>query len=183
MSTPDPKRRRTDDESSDPTLVDSSKLENFVKATDGHQESGQSWVVCVDGSEQSLNALKWTLRVLDKSQDRLGLVFVREPVHHHFPHASAYFTQIEQQLNQEQITRAQHILDSYKTICDEAGVKYTSTLLVGKPKQALVDFVEHNSVDNLVIGRHGGGSTERRILGSVSDYCAQHAHANVLIIK
>ncbi|GMJ14090.1 hypothetical protein like AT2G47710 [Hibiscus trionum] len=35
----------------------------------------------------------------------------------------------------------------------------------------------------LVVGSHGYGLVQRAVLGSVSDYCAHHAHCSVMIVK
>ncbi|KAF3556416.1 hypothetical protein F2Q69_00010234 [Brassica cretica] len=35
----------------------------------------------------------------------------------------------------------------------------------------------------LVVGSHGYGAIKRAVLGSVSDYCAHHAHCSVMIVK
>ncbi|CAM8982942.1 unnamed protein product [Rhodiola kirilowii] len=56
-------------------------------------------------------------------------------------------------------------------------------VMEGDPRNALCEAVEKHHAAMLVIGNHGRGAIKRAVLGSVSDYCAHHAHCSVLIVK
>nr|ATE50921.1 universal stress protein 15 [Salvia miltiorrhiza] len=53
----------------------------------------------------------------------------------------------------------------------------------GDARNALCDAVENHHASVLVVGSHGYGAIKRAVLGSVSDYCAHHAHCSVMIVK
>jgi nucleotide-binding universal stress UspA family protein len=53
----------------------------------------------------------------------------------------------------------------------------------GEPRTVLCSAAEKHRADLLVLGSHGYGAVKRALLGSVSDYCAHHAHCSVMIVK
>ncbi|KAL0391115.1 UNVERIFIED_CONTAM: hypothetical protein Scaly_0468600 [Sesamum calycinum] len=53
----------------------------------------------------------------------------------------------------------------------------------GDARNVLCDAVEKHHASVLVVGSHGYGALKRAVLGSVSDYCAHHAHCSVMIVK
>ncbi|PKA48943.1 Universal stress protein A-like protein [Apostasia shenzhenica] len=53
----------------------------------------------------------------------------------------------------------------------------------GDARTVLCETVEKLHADILVVGSHGYGAIKRAVLGSVSDYCAHHAHCSVMIVK
>ncbi|KAL0662991.1 hypothetical protein Bca4012_099828 [Brassica carinata] len=53
----------------------------------------------------------------------------------------------------------------------------------GDPKEMICQAVEQTHVDLLVVGSRGLGMIKRVFLGSVSDYCAQHAKCPILIVR
>ncbi|KAM1534460.1 hypothetical protein ACFX15_007896 [Malus domestica] len=53
----------------------------------------------------------------------------------------------------------------------------------GDARNVLCDAVERHHASILVVGSHGYGAIKRAVLGSVSDYCAHHAHSTVMIVK
>ncbi|XP_009116523.1 universal stress protein YxiE isoform X3 [Brassica rapa] len=62
-------------------------------------------------------------------------------------------------------------------------VKTETMILEGDPKEMICQAVEQNHVDLLVVGSRGLGMIKRAFLGSVSDYCVQHAQCPVLIVR
>ncbi|KAJ3212253.1 hypothetical protein HDU82_002937 [Entophlyctis luteolus] len=62
-----------------------------------------------------------------------------------------------------------------------AGVR--GVLLIGTPKEAVVDYVAEIGADALVIGSRGVNALSRALIGSVSDYCLHHCHCPVLVAK
>ncbi|KAE8668047.1 MJ0531-like protein [Hibiscus syriacus] len=56
-------------------------------------------------------------------------------------------------------------------------------VMEGDPRNVLCEAVDKHRASVLVIGSHGYGLVKRAVLGSVSDYCAHHAHCSVMIVK
>uniref|UniRef100_A0A7N0UI94 UspA domain-containing protein n=1 Tax=Kalanchoe fedtschenkoi TaxID=63787 RepID=A0A7N0UI94_KALFE len=79
---------------------------------------------------------------------------------------------------------AQEVLEKGKQLCTSKGVENASFEVVeGDPRNVLVEGVEKHHASLLVLGSHGYGALKRAVLGSVSDYCAHHAHCSVMIVK
>ncbi|KAL2930254.1 hypothetical protein RDABS01_035664 [Bienertia sinuspersici] len=59
----------------------------------------------------------------------------------------------------------------------------STEILEGDPRYVLCGAVESHRASMLVLGSHGYKALQRAVLGSVSDYCAHHAHCSVMIVK
>jgi nucleotide-binding universal stress UspA family protein len=64
----------------------------------------------------------------------------------------------------------------------EAGVPTTSTVEVGLPHRAIVDYVADHGVDLVVMGTHGRSGLERVLIGSVTERVLRRARAPVLTV-
>jgi len=56
-------------------------------------------------------------------------------------------------------------------------------IIAATAREEICHYVEHNDVDNLVLGKRGMSDSERLLLGSTTEYCVRHAHANVIVVK
>lgn len=83
--------------------------------------------------------------------------------------------------HQKQISEA--LLGRAKEICAQKNVNAKIVMEIGDPKEAICDAVEKMKVDLLIIGSHGYGMVKRALLGSVSNYCVQHAKCPVLVVR
>ncbi|KAF8023336.1 hypothetical protein BT93_F0748 [Corymbia citriodora subsp. variegata] len=160
-------------------------------------------VVAVDGSEESMNALRWAL-------DNLKL---RSPADPPSPSSSSSFVVLHVQsppsivagvnpgaipfggpsdlevpaftaaieAHQKRITQA--ILDHAMEICADKNVNIKTEVVIGDPKEKICEVVENLNADLLVMGCRAFGPIKRMFLGSVSNYCTNHAQCPVIIIK
>lgn len=64
-----------------------------------------------------------------------------------------------------------------------ANIKITDAVLLGHPKQAIIDEAERWGADLVVVGSHGQGALSRFLLGSVSQTVASHARCSVEIVR
>ena len=53
----------------------------------------------------------------------------------------------------------------------------------GQPAREIVAEADHHNYDLIVIGAMGHGAFDRRVLGSVSDSVAIHAHCSTLVVR
>ncbi|CAI0406001.1 unnamed protein product [Linum tenue] len=165
-------------------------------------------VVAVDGSEESMYALRWALdnvhlRSPPADSSELPGSFV--VVHVQSPpsiaaglnpgaipfggpidlEVPAFAAAIE--AHQKRITQA--ILDHALEICRQKKVTVKSQVVIGDPKDKICEVVESLNADLLVMGSRDFGAikrclfVDRMFLGSVSNYCANHAQCPVIIIK
>jgi nucleotide-binding universal stress UspA family protein len=133
-------------------------------------------VVGVDGSEQSLAALRWAVREAELRSASLELL-------------SAWTIP---GLALASVT--QEVVDALEAAAKEAirraveeAAKLASAVLVvaetveGHPARALVERAR--DAELLVVGARGRGEFRALLLGSVSHECAQHAAVPVVIVR
>jgi nucleotide-binding universal stress UspA family protein len=63
------------------------------------------------------------------------------------------------------------------------GVVPVREMAMGRPEHALVKVAAREGTDLLVVGHRGLSGVRRVLLGSVSEYCAQHAPCSVLVAR
>ncbi|KAJ3695855.1 hypothetical protein LUZ60_001232 [Juncus effusus] len=164
-------------------------------------------IVAVDGSEESMKALRWAL---DNLRLRPGSPAAEEGgeavepgvliVLHAQPLPSiaaglnpapipfggpsqvevpAFMAAIE--AHQKRITQA--IMDHALQICSEKQVNVKSEVVVGDPKEKICEMAEKLKADLVVMGCRAFGPIKRMFLGSVSNYCINHVSCPVVVIK
>ncbi|KAJ4973185.1 hypothetical protein NE237_006359 [Protea cynaroides] len=148
-------------------------------------------MVGVDTSNESFYSLEWTMENLlaptgsgKDSPYKLILVHVKIPplsvLRFSGPGISDSLNLVEADLKKT----ATNITNKAKELCEEKSISdYEVEILEGDARTTLCEAVEKHHVDILVMGAHAYGTLKRTFLGSVSDYCAHHAHCSVLIVK
>ncbi|KAL6983139.1 hypothetical protein U1Q18_016533 [Sarracenia purpurea var. burkii] len=161
-------------------------------------------IVAVEGSEESMNALRWALDNLklrppatDSDPDSGGSVVILHiqspptiaagvnPGAIPFggpsdPEVPAFTAAIE--AHQRRISAA--ILTHALQICSDKNVNNVkSQVIIGDPKEKICKAVEDLHADLLVMGSRSFGPIKRMFLGSVSNYCSNHASCPVMIVK
>ncbi|XP_072975515.1 universal stress protein PHOS34-like isoform X2 [Typha angustifolia] len=134
-------------------------------------------VVGVDDSERSYYALEWVLRHLFPSgggPSGFELVIV---------YAKPLATSVISLSGPDLRKVAEVVVDKSRQLCVANSVSAVVEVVEGDARNVLCDAVEKHHAEILVVGSHGYGAIKRAVLGSVSDYCAHHAHCNVMIVK
>ncbi|CAN4122376.1 unnamed protein product [Withania somnifera] len=159
-------------------------------------------IVSVDGSGESMNALNWALDNIKlkphdpnskEAQGFFVILHVQSPpsiaaglnpsaIPFGGPsdiEVPAFTAAIEE--HQKRITQAifNHALD----ICAKKNVNVKTQVVIGDPKEKICDAVEEMHADLLVMGSRSFGPIKRMFLGSVSNYCSNHAPCPVIIVK
>ncbi|MCD9641254.1 hypothetical protein HAX54_027344 [Datura stramonium] len=79
---------------------------------------------------------------------------------------------------------ATRVIEKAMETCNAKSVNDVVVEVVeGDARHVLCETVEKLHASILVVGCHGYGVIKRTVLGSVSDYCAHHAHCSVMIVK
>ncbi|WVZ04625.1 hypothetical protein V8G54_017971 [Vigna mungo] len=145
-------------------------------------------LIGIDDSDFSTNALLWTLdHLLSPTLNhnfKLVLVYARPSVSASVgfvgPGASEVLPIVEADLRRIAAKVTENAID----LCHKKSVNDVSVdVMEGDPRIVLCDAVEKHHASMLVVGSHGYGALKRAVLGSVSDYCAHHAHCTVMIVK
>ncbi|CAK9186609.1 unnamed protein product [Ilex paraguariensis] len=157
-------------------------------------------LVAVDGSEESMNGLRWALDNLklrsaasDTDEGSFVILHVQSPpsiaaglnpgaIPFGGPsdlEVPAFTAAIE--AHQRRITEA--ILAHALQICSDKHVTVKTQVVIGDPKENICEVVEDLHADLLVMGCRAFGPIKRMFLGSVSNYCSNHAQCPVMIVK
>jgi len=79
--------------------------------------------------------------------------------------------------------RSVKALERARKMLDDAGVKYSVHMLVGKPWEVISDYAGVNRCDQIVMGTRGLGTYTGAALGSVAHGVAQRSPVPVLLVK
>ncbi|GAA5156354.1 hypothetical protein GCM10023321_31960 [Pseudonocardia eucalypti] len=136
---------------------------------------GSFVVVGVDGSDASLDALRWAARQAELTGAALHAVTVWQwPTT--YGYAPGYSDVDFAALAEETLTQAVE-----QTFGTTPGVVVVRRVLEGHPASALTEAAR--GADLLVVGSRGHGGFAGMLLGSVGQHCVQHAPCPVVITR
>ncbi|KAK3021039.1 hypothetical protein RJ639_047286 [Escallonia herrerae] len=146
-------------------------------------------VVAIDDSEHSFYALDWTLDhfftpFVPNSPYKLVIVHAKPTPASAIGLAGPGAADVLPYVDADLKKIAARVVEKAKEICH---VKLVNDVIMevveGDARNVLCEAVEKHHATLLVVGSHGYGAIKRAVLGSVSDYCAHHAHCSVMIVK
>jgi nucleotide-binding universal stress UspA family protein len=80
-------------------------------------------------------------------------------------------------------TNALHSINGAEEVLASAGLKATSVVLSGSPKEIILEEAKKWKADLIVVGSHGRRGLKRFLLGSVSEAVAMNAHCSVVVVR
>ncbi|KAL9228192.1 hypothetical protein vseg_003799 [Gypsophila vaccaria] len=146
-------------------------------------------IVGIDESEQSYYALEWSLDhfftpFAPNFPFTLFLVHAKPSPSSAIGIAGPGAAEILPYVDTDLKKIAARVIDKAKELCQAKGVHdVPAEVIEGDARITLCEVVEKHHASMLVVGSHGYGAIKRAVLGSVSDYCAHHAHCSVMIVK
>ncbi|TYK18129.1 universal stress protein A-like protein [Cucumis melo var. makuwa] len=148
----------------------------------------QVMVVGIDDSAHSLYALEWTLDHLlvpispVNSPFKLIVVHAKPSASSAISLAGPGAAEVLPYVDSDLKKIAARVIEKAKEICLARSVHdVVLEVIEGDARNVLCEAVEKHHASVLVVGSHGYGAIKRAVLGSVSDYCAHHAHCTVMI--
>uniref|UniRef100_A0A453AQ66 UspA domain-containing protein n=2 Tax=Aegilops tauschii subsp. strangulata TaxID=200361 RepID=A0A453AQ66_AEGTS len=165
-----------------------------VEAGPAEVEEGRSKtvvLVAVDDSDASYRALEWAVRHVAATAGMAGAGAVELVVLHAKPPTSLAVNMggpgvsgdVVRLVEADLRKKAEGVVDKARRLCVANSVQGVVEVVDGEPRHVLCNAVDKHHADLLVVGSHGYGAIKRALLGSVSDYCAHHAHCSVMIVK
>ncbi len=132
-------------------------------------------VVGVDGSECSLAALRWAAQQAHLTGLPLEVVLSYEWI----PFGLGFYLPDDY----DPASNARKTLDDAIEKVRDAfdGVKFIPVVVEGHPAPALVEAAR--GADLLVVGSRGRGEFSGMLLGSVSQFCADHVSCPITIVR
>ncbi|KLU09095.1 universal stress protein [Kocuria sp. SM24M-10] len=131
-------------------------------------------VVGVDGSEQSVEALRWAARIAPALGASVRVVGAWD-----YPPEYAGYVPLGSD-NFDEITHKRVDKAIQQAFGEDVPEGLTTTVEFGHPSKVLVRESEDAAM--LVVGRRGHGGFRGLLLGSVSAACVSHASCPVLVI-
>lgn len=128
-----------------------------------------NFLVCLDGSENSIKALNYGVNLAEKLGARITLLNVQERrLYESSP-------RVAEEMGEKIISKA---IESISV----KGVKFDKQLTFGVPSDVIADVAEKEDYDLIVLGSRGLGTVQRFLLGSISDDVTHKAKCSVLIV-
>jgi nucleotide-binding universal stress UspA family protein len=130
-------------------------------------------VIGVDGSDASVDAIRWAVRQAQLTGDELEAITTWQVV-------SEYAELVAEKIDGE--ARARSLLDgAIAKVENAADVQITRTTAQGHPAAVLTDA--STNAELLVVGSRGHGGFVGMVLGSVSAHVSASAHCPVVVVR
>ena len=140
---------------------------------------GGTWVVGLDGSECSANALEWAAANVADRGEAIELVSAwQTPVVGAYPMSSPVVAPFDE--SELHDAAAQDVAEVARSVGERTTVPVTASVGHGGPAQVLLEASESAAL--LVIGSRGRGGFARLLLGSTSTQCATHASVPTIVV-
>ena len=134
-------------------------------------------LVAMDGSEMAERALEHAIEAYEGA-DVTVLTVVGEPsVMWSKATALALANDIEEAADE----RAAPVLERARAIAEEHGVEIEAEVGLGAPAREILDRAP--AFDVVVLGSHGGGLTDRLIVGNVASKVFRHSPVPVTVVR
>ena len=138
-------------------------------------------VIGVDDSPHSVAALEWVKRMTWPKDSEWILVAAAETLSFVFVDPAG--AGLHEQLQRDQVEHCRRTVADAEARLRPAGVRVTSRVEIGDPRDALVRIAEAEKADLMVVGSHGRTGVPRLLLGSVAGYVTSHAPCSVVVVK
>jgi nucleotide-binding universal stress UspA family protein len=125
-------------------------------------------LVCIDGSETSVKALNYALKLSCKIGSQITLLNIQE----------RRFIDLS---SKDAVELGEHILSKALGTAEKGDLKIGKIVKYGVASEIIVEVAEKGDHDLIVLGNRGLGGVKRFLLGSVSDDVSHKAKTSVLI--
>ena len=135
---------------------------------------GQTWIVGVDGSEESVRALQWAVRHAPTRASTLRVIQAWSVP------TTGGLEMMPTKIDDFRPVTAYEFLDEVIAELDPHGVEVEGLVTHGTASSVLLDACD--DADLLIVGTRGLGGFARLLLGSTSHQCATHARIPVVVV-
>ena len=136
-------------------------------------------LVPIDGSENSIRAVKFGLEMADAMSVGLRLFYV-------FPAASVEIIGMagmsRDDIDQAAQASAQRAFDKIREELGETSVKIDEETSIGDPAEEIIRYTEDDHSVLVIMGRRGLSRMQSLLMGSVSDKVSRHAKSPITIV-
>ena len=139
-------------------------------------------LIGLDASMHSERVLDFVARMRWPAGSRVIVLSVLQPV----PSAvtGAYEASVIPPENMEGLRQQlEEVVARAEGALREVGFSTEGRVLVGEPRQALIETAQSERADLIVVGSHGRSGIAKMMLGSVSSHIVTHAPCSVMVVK
>lgn len=138
--------------------------------------------VPIDGSECSLNAARYAIKLVKDENAQLFCIHVIGTVPYGYtsspPAIDQYFKDLQE--------KVQSWFDKVRNMASNEGISDLKTETFTNVKsiiESIIDYAVDKDIDLIVIGTRGRTGIKRFLMGSVANGVVQHAHCLVLLVR
>jgi nucleotide-binding universal stress UspA family protein len=147
------------------------------------------YLVAVDGSEPSTEALEYAIDLASRTGASLLVAYAVEPrvLVEGTGDEAPTNTEVGQRIYTEDIevaeSRGETVLEDARQRVENAGVPVETTLLYGDPVDSVAEYADSEGVDGIVVGHRGLSDRIEGMVGSVAKGLVGHATVPVTVVK
>ena len=138
-------------------------------------------LIAVDGSELAMHAVEYAIKFVAESKQVPQLLLLNVQWNVAAGNVKLFINQ--DTINDYYREQGMDALQKARTALEAAKLPYQYHISVGRPAEAIVQYANEQSVDQIVIGANGQESFTNMLLGSVTSKVAQLAKVPVTIAR
>ncbi len=169
-------------ESSKESKLINSNSEVSLLSSSGGQTGIKHILVAIDGSENSMRAVKVSSDIAKSNNAELIILHVVTiPSSVYSENAPVPLDRIEEEARSE----GEKFVKAAAALAEEKGLKVRTAITerMDSPVRGITDYSNENRIDLIVVGTRGLGGFKRLLLGSVASGVVQYAHCSVLVVR
>lgn len=146
-------------------------------------------LVTLDGSELAETALPHVKTVYRGCTDKpkVTVLMVAKPSEKPYgstPAAVSRDTIMQfEQMDQERIEKGKRYLDKIASAFNKLDIPVTTKILIGKPAEAILEYINTNNCDLLIMSTHGRSGVSQWVFGSVAERVLRHVRIPIVMIR
>jgi nucleotide-binding universal stress UspA family protein len=151
-------------------------------ASDNSKIQIRKILIPIDGSEYSLDAAKYAIKIAKDEKAQFFCIHVITPQILYGYAAAATDGQYYEDIKDKVESWFDKVKDMAKAE-DIADVKTEIFIDVKSVIESVIDYASRRNIDLIVIGTRGRTGLKRFLMGSVANGVVQHAHCPVLLVR
>ncbi|MDF2703628.1 MAG: UspA [Rubrobacteraceae bacterium] len=137
---------------------------------------GRSVLVATDGSEVSLRAGEYAVRLAGGIGAKLFILYVIDE--HLLFHSGIHYGEFVEMLSQE----GREATGKVRALAEKEGVESEELIVFGRPEQMILSVAVEVRADPIFLGAEGMSRLEHAFIGSVSEEALRRANRTVLVV-
>ena len=140
-------------------------------------------VIGIDDSKHSEAALEFVKRMQWPPRTEVVVVSAVRPTVLLYTEVFVPAPDTMERVSDEQRTYHQELVSGAERELRECGFLTSARVLIGDPREALIEAARQEKADLIVVGSHGRSGVAKLVMGSVASHVVTHAGCNVLVVR